>query len=362
MSTSRTDTTSELSTATPTPSVDAADVSGAEEVAHLPPMLREPTRLPGQARRQFSPEQFYALSRVVRTDVSATDDALWLTQETCPTINPEGILFEGVLYWDLALQGLVDVGTAAPKRSFVIRYNRALFARGVLDEIVILEQDAAGGYRERCRCRPRDEVPEIDLNQVIAERERLIRVLTAKKARSHELQITLEKGTKALEELRDEQARQRRLQRRTKRPPVAAAPIDPQSAREEQQARASAQVFDMSARLKQATVPTNAAPTAADSGSERASSTPTDPQPPRHGRRKTAGARPASTRAAQPPAALTSGSDARALPTGHEPAGTPTLSTSDHADAFDPTPRVMAGPDLTVSLGGQTGFVPLDDE
>lgn len=361
MSTSRTDTSTEFSTPIPAPSLDVAESNGAEDVAHLPPMLREPTRLPGQARRQFSPEQFFALSRVVRTDVSATDDGLWLTQEPCPKINPEGILFEGVLYWDLALQGLVDVGTAAPKRSFVIRYNRALFARGVLDEIVVLEQDAAGGYRERCRCRPRDEVPEIDLNQVIAERERLIRVLTAKKARSHELQITLEKGTKALEELRDEQARQRRLQRRTKRPPVAAAPIDPQSAREAQQERASAQVLDMSTRLKQATGPAPAM-AAADAGSDRASAAPTAPEPPRRGRRKTAGARPTSDGAALPPSAPTSGSDAPDIPTGHEPSGTPSLPTSDHADAFDATPRATAGPDLTASLGGQTGFVPLGDE
>lgn len=340
-------------------SPDVSDADAATELDELPPMLREPSRLPGQARERFSPEQFFALSRVHRLDVDADDDGLWLTEAPCPVINPEGILVGDELFWDPGLQPFVDVGDAVRGRTFVIRYNRALLARGVLDEVIILEQDAHGGYQERCRCRPRHQASQVDLNQVLAERERFKKVLLAKIANAQAVRITLEKGEAALEALRDQQARQARIQRRTKRAPIAAAPIDGKTAHETRQAQQSARVFDMQQRLERATAPgappkgdpapATAGQLAADSASSAAPTTPT-----RRGRPKKAKGDTAT------PAAITR--DTAETPTGHERSGPPSVASG--ADVLKPedAPSATPTPGLIDYFGAATGFLPVDDD
>lgn len=322
----------------------------------LPPMLREPSRLPGQVRKRFSPEQFFALSRVRRTDVDASDEGLWLTQEPCPLINPEGIRVDGELYWDPMLQPLVDVGSAARGRTFVIRYNRALFARGVLDEVIILEQDAAGGYTERCRCRPRHMASQVDLNRVLLERERLKRQLLAKVANAHEVRITLEQGTEALKELRDEQARQARIQRRTKHAPRAAAPINAKLDREARRAQEGAQVFDLNQRLQAATTPVASGagdytPVAAGQSATAPAPSATSPKAAR--RRRPTKDKPAKSVSAAP--------DSAGDPTGHERSGSPTLSSNEGDQSPSASPNA-ASRALIEHFGATTGFLGAEDD
>lgn len=296
------------------------------------PMLTEPTRLPGQPRRRFSPEQYYALSRVTRRDVDATDEGLWLTQEECPAITPEGIQFFGEIFWASELQYLVDDRSGIKRRSFVIRYDRAHLTRGVLHELIVLERDAAGAYEERARCGRKVDVlgamTDVDLSRVLRERERLGKVLVAKSARAHEARITIEAGTRAVEELRDEQARQRRNQRQARRAPIAAAPIT--ADRHIAQGEADiATARDMSARLSRAKT---GGPRILDSGS-----TPAVPiakkrrEPVKPGRRRT----------------------------GSRTAATPTMSEEAANSVESATPNTApSAPTLADHLGGTVGFAP----
>lgn len=311
-------------------------------------MLQEPRHLDGQRREQFSPDQFYAVSRVVRTDVDGFDDGLWLTEEPCPKITSDGVQFHATVYFHPSLDVLVDVGAAAPQRNFVVRYNRAHLARGVLKEIVILEKDALGGYVERCRCHPKDEFTQIDFNRLIAQRERLKKVLLAKVAHAQGMRITLEHGDRALEELRNEQARQVRLQRKARRVPIAAAPIMANSQREDAHRADSQKIAELSARLQANTAPARADRTH-DVGEGSLASVPSSP--PQAASRK-------PRRAAQ----------AKAAPKSLEPrlrgeaAGEGMEQPGPSSMVDDGPARPRSATSLAEYLGTRTGIVTEDDD
>lgn len=190
------------------------------------PMLREVTRLPGMARATFSPHAYYALSRVGQQHIDPTVEGLWLVEEPCPTVSEIGFSLHGIQFTHAKIQAFVRGLPGAKPRDLVVRYNRALFARGVLNEVLLCERDERGNIHERLRCHPREEVQEsLDLSATLRERERFAEIHLAKVARADDQRITLADGTAALERMRDEQAARAQRQRKTKREPIVAKPI-----------------------------------------------------------------------------------------------------------------------------------------
>ncbi len=143
----------------PVPHDDTHDGAGeGAEDAPTVPMFEEATHLPGHARVAFSPLQFYALSRVRRLDVDGTAEGLWLTEAPCPAVTEKGIAFFGRQFTHERIQPYINGLPNTPRRDLVIRYDRALLARGVLQEVILCERLAGGQVVERLRLRDRERV------------------------------------------------------------------------------------------------------------------------------------------------------------------------------------------------------------
>lgn len=190
------------------------------------PMLDEPTHLPGTPRHSFSPLAFFALSRVDRSEVNVEDVDLWLHEEACPKISDSGLVLHGQKFEHPDLQMLVDGLPSLARNAMVVRYDRALLARGVLREVTVCVLDESGHVSTRVHCRPRGApLSEVDLIRVRRERERLKRVLHAKVSAGHRKVISFQHGDAAMEQLQRAQAARLRRQGRQHPAPVVAAPI-----------------------------------------------------------------------------------------------------------------------------------------
>lgn len=219
------------------------------------PVHGEPSYLPGRAKVKFSPLQFFALSRQTRDDVAyADDDALWLTQEECPVVHPDGIEVHGRIYFDPGIQPYIDTRTDAAKPPLVIRYDRALLARGVLDEVRIYHIEAEGSYREVCRCAPRDgRRYEFDLNQVERQHAMFVEVLKAKLTRAEEERFTQQHGEKAAAEFLDMKAARARRQKSEKKEPIPATPITHKNRKQQEQEKEAEHARQLAKHLAQST-------------------------------------------------------------------------------------------------------------
>lgn len=169
---------------------------------------------------------YFALSRVDRPEVDTDDPGLWLYEEPCPAVTPTGIALHGQQFWHPDLQGLVGVLPTAARRRLVVRYDRALLARGTLREIIVGQRNAQDRFVELARCPTRDvALATVDHNLVLRKRRAEIRMLRAKVSLAQQSIISLEHGTAALTRFRDEQAARLRRQRAHHPAPIAAAPI-----------------------------------------------------------------------------------------------------------------------------------------
>lgn len=236
----------------------AADSSPSEDagvVLDQTPPHGEPSYLPGRAKVKFSPIEFFALSRRERNDVTyENDDALWLTEEECPVVHPDGIEVHGRIYFDPGIQPYIDTRTNAAKPPLVIRYDRALLARGVLDEVRIYRIEADGSYREVCRCAPRDgRRHEIDLNQVERQHAMYVEVLKAKLSKAEEERFTQQHGEKAAADFLDMKAARARRQQSEKKEPIPAAPITHRNRKQQEQEKEAEHARQLAKHLAQST-------------------------------------------------------------------------------------------------------------
>lgn len=237
-------------TPTVTPPEAPTHAEIAESYAEVP-MFRQPSQLPGRAKTGFSPMEFFALSRVQRDDVSAeSDDALWLTEEPCPRVAPEGIELDGRLFYDDALQPYVDTRLKISSKELRIRYDRALLARGVLDEVRVYRVEPDQSYREICRCRPRDAAHgDIDMNQVMHYHAQYVEVLLATISNAEGEVFTRNHGEVALAKFRDEQAARERRRRSDKPRARVAEPIRHKDRKEREREEVERQSNELANRV-----------------------------------------------------------------------------------------------------------------
>lgn len=333
-------------------------------------MLEEPAQMPGAPRLSFTPLEFYALSRVERTDVPfAADDALWLTEEDCPRIAKARIEFGGQIFFHEALMTYSDAPRAKRKLPLKIRYDRALLARGVLRELRVYHVEPDGRAVEICRCAPLEaRTHNIDLNLVLRHRETYLHVLLSKVSEAQGAALTLEQGTAALERLRDEQAARERRQEREKKPPVVATPITWRSGRDKARDAAAAKTNALAAHLSSAPAAREGdadAPPVQGSGAA-------EPQPAEPPTSEVPDAtRPETRRPARAPVR-----PPRRLREALNDAQTPARETSEAASLLDAATAVhekrepatdeapaMSTTSLAQHLGGTTGFhTPTDDD
>lgn len=214
------------------------------------PMFRQPTQLAGRAKAGFSPLEFFSLSHAPREQTTEADDALWLTEEPCPRVSPEGISVAGRLFYDVELQPYVDTRLDVAPPNLVIRYDRALLARGVLDEVRVYRMEPDKSYREICRCKPRDQVSaEIDMNGVMRHYGQFVEVLLAKVSNAEGELFNRSHGEAALAQLRDAQAARERRRRSDKPKARVAEPITHKDRKEREREEAEQQANALANRV-----------------------------------------------------------------------------------------------------------------
>lgn len=223
----------------PAAPVELADdiLAGGEVLAHVP-MLQEPGHLSGRKAPCFAPAALYALTRVQRTGIDDRDEDLWLTEEPLRRVEKGVITLLTYRFTHDALMYVTTGPSGSPRPDLVVRYDRALLARGVLDEVVVLRRTDGGEYEEVCRARPESEyVGRTDWMDVVRTRNQYLQELIGKRTVREGEYVALESGTEALETLMQERLARERLQRRTRREPIVASPVYARS-EEEQSERA----------------------------------------------------------------------------------------------------------------------------
>lgn len=177
----------------------------------LPPMLQEPRRIHGEKDPCYSPSQFYAMTHTEENAVDGSDERFWLVEEEVDRVHKKGIRLGGEWYWHPDLDYFITGQGHAPQADLVIRFNKALLARGTLDKVRVLRRDEAGRYHTICTCGLREkELEQWDFAELLERREKKLKRLAAKRSLSEQEIVSLRAGTEHLEKLREaELARER---------------------------------------------------------------------------------------------------------------------------------------------------------
>lgn len=187
-----------------------------------------PRKVPGERVACLSPLEALSLMRVERPGVDVNDLDLWLSEADVETVHTDGVEFGGETYWHEDLAWLTSGDKRAPRRDYFIRYDRALFARGILKEVHLYERTRKGSdFRCTCVLRPEalSRLPEADRDRLLQKRAHYERNLKHRRDLSERQLIALESDHAVLDRhLRDLEARRKR-QRSTRRKPIVSEPI-----------------------------------------------------------------------------------------------------------------------------------------
>lgn len=210
----------------PTDGMTPETVAGPTTGPATVPMLRPPAHTPGQRAPCYSPHQFLAVTQV-GTDPE-DDPELWMIEEEVGRVYREGVLLLDQYFYDQKLDRFVTGDTKPHKRpDLVVRYNRALLARHVLDEVIVYLREPNGRYREICRPRVRQEaLAQVDVNLAISYQKKYQGVLAKKRTKAQEAYLNQESGAEAVARLRERNLARAERQKRSKPKPVVAAPIE----------------------------------------------------------------------------------------------------------------------------------------
>lgn len=204
---------------------DASGPDDAEDLSDIP-MFQEPRRKVGERDAQFSPAALYALTRHQRHDIDPNDDGLFLVEEAIDRIDKRGIPLGGEYYWSPGLQEHVTGSSDTATPNYVIRYDRARYARGILQEVLLYREEPDGRRRLVCRCKPREQaMDDLDHEEFLHKRGQYMKRLGATRSLAeHEVNM-FQVGLKKYEKLLDKQAARRRRDRNRAPEPRPAAPI-----------------------------------------------------------------------------------------------------------------------------------------
>lgn len=165
--------------------------------------IRPPRRMPGRGTTCFSPARLFSLTHVTRDDIDVEDIDLWLTEEPLETVHKQGVMVGAEWFWaaELLLYTTGSRADGAARPQLVLRYDRSRLARGVLDEVRVLERSSTG-YRLICVARPRDEaIARLDRDRFFAARDAHRDNLLARRTALEHEYVTLQAGPHGREEL-----------------------------------------------------------------------------------------------------------------------------------------------------------------
>lgn len=177
----------------------------------IDPRFAPPLRLPGRPDQTLSPMNYIALTNHSRDPTLLGRD--WgLTEEPIETIHKGGFELFGVEYTAVELIPFTTGDKVGPRPVLVARYDRARGARGLLEQVTVLEVLEGGRYRLLCVAEPRDRLShdEASRAEFLAFRREYVRVLLGKRAMAERQVLALQERDRELKEFFDKkQARSR---------------------------------------------------------------------------------------------------------------------------------------------------------
>lgn len=207
--------------------------------------------MPGGRLKPFSPERYYATFRCEPSDGGALDEDLFLVEEPLPRVEGRGLMLGNRWYWDPSeqLARLITGPAGAPKRKLLVRYDRALFAAGVLEEVLVVEVVDGGQRVPRVRCGLRDKVlAEVEPAEFLKWRREYERRLRNSRELGQETLLRLQAGQDAVARWHEETAAQHRRRSSTKHGPAAPVIVDTPTTARQKKAAQRQQALENAAR------------------------------------------------------------------------------------------------------------------
>lgn len=209
----------------PAPNAGQEDSSSAAD-GRVVPMLQPMRRVHGTRDACFSPLALYALTRCDNREPTAAERELFWTEKPVKTVGKWGIKFGGEWYSSPELIPWTTRNTKDPSPELVMRYDRALFARGQLQEISVYEVEPGDKRRFICTAHYRGEpLSELEAEEMIRARAKHVRRLKMESKLSEHGYRMLEAGESHAEEVMKIDAARRRRQERSRPQPDPARPI-----------------------------------------------------------------------------------------------------------------------------------------
>jgi hypothetical protein len=187
-------------------------------------------RAPKRARQVSGKAVCYSpLEFVHRTQVQRQhryEPELWMTERPVETVYPEGIRLQNEFYNDNLLDTYRTGGTDALRRTkLVIRYDRSLLTRGILEEVSVYRVE--GDRKRTFLCVARRggaRLSGYDLNLALQEREAYEAALVEARARAQSTYLSMVHGPDHTERLEEQILARQLWPKKPRRASIRAAP------------------------------------------------------------------------------------------------------------------------------------------
>jgi hypothetical protein len=196
-----------------------------------------PLRLPGKPDQTLAPWDYMSLTDQSR-DPTLLGRHWGLTEEALDTIDKGGFELFGVEYAALELIAYTTGDKLGPRPRLVARYDRALAARGLLEEVTVLEVVEGGRYKPICVAGLRGKLnhDEASRAEFFAFRREYLRLLVGKRDNAERQVAAIQDRDRELKAFFDQkQARSRR--KRSGGREVSAQPIRQADLRKEEESK-----------------------------------------------------------------------------------------------------------------------------
>lgn len=187
------------------PSDDAATT------AVQPPagLLEAPDRVPGDVAYQLTPMEMFRLTApTFHMPDDMGDDRLWNAEVETNRVSKEGIEFDGEFWYDPAMLAFTTGSAKGPRPTFILSFDAAARARGVLREVKVYQAFRSGTRTLLCTARRReDAVQGLSVGAFEEARAAVLDGLLAKRALMKEQYVRIVAGVDAVSEMLAQQER-----------------------------------------------------------------------------------------------------------------------------------------------------------
>lgn len=247
----------------------AAPTDDAAATTVEPPagLLQAPDRVPGDVAYQLTPMEMFRLTAPpFQTPDDMGEDRLWNAEVETQRVGKDGIEFDGDHWNDAAMLAFTTGDAKGPRPTFILSFDAAARARGVLREVDVYQLLRSGERQFLCTARRREDA-YVGLTASAFEEARgaVLDGLLAKRALMQEQYIRVVAGVDAVTEMLAQQDA-RAAKKAPKRAARVAAPI---GAEEQERARRGVDIAEIYERAAEHATSVNYGPSSSKPKSAR---------------------------------------------------------------------------------------------